>query len=462
MIWLYSLLGVLIEAELLEVKKLRLIGKEKLVFDALLAHSIEAEPEDICTEIGISETYFYKINSVLLDKIFAHLVPDNPYHLLEWLKKKELYALLKNELKAQIQLPQNSDYFLNTFRLLIDLPYKFYDDKLSRQVASFYLKSLPNASESDKKYVQFHLIFADCNRFAASKNPIQLFPYSEKELLAFEAELAQSNHYLAQYYLFRTLCNYYKYYVRNAELSLSYLQKAMNLNAKIAYFFPINLAVFLRLLYADALLGFLKVEEAFLLYKEIFDEGINESMYGFYYHCEQFALCAISLKKYAKAEHLLNTYFEASIQRKNDIYATRGILTYAKLYLSTGELKKALSYINKGMEINEKSFYLPFEIQLRSLENIYFYLQKDFEFAKQLCVRNQKFIHNQKSLELSKNYRQLFKLINTFIICQEQKKDLKAEQVHEITSIESSFGIIYCNLISSLYKALKKEIADYI
>lgn len=464
MSWLHSLLGTLNESELSELTKLRLIGKEKVLFDALLVdiQNPAPEPPEICRQLGISETHYYKINSILIDKIFNHFVPDNPFHLLDWLKKKELYALLKNEIKAQVKQEQSNDYYLNTFRLLIDLPYKYYDANLSAEIGKRYIASQKVSSDSDKMYVRFHLLFADCNRFAASKNPLKHFPYSEKELLAFESQLSAESHYLAQYYLYRTLCNYYKYYNKNAELSLAYLQKAMGLKDRIAPFFPINIHQFLRLLYADALLGFSETEAAFLVYKEVFDEGIDESMYGFYYHCEQFSLCALSLKKYAKAEQLVRKYFDACIKRKNDIYATRGILTYAKLYLSTGELKMALSYISKGMEINEKSFYLPFEIQLRALENMYFYLHKDFEFARQLCLRNTKFIHNQKAPELTKNYHHLFKCINTLILCNEQKKDLNAAQLEELNSVEKRFATVFCNLIPFLYSSLKKEIADYI
>ena len=211
----------------------------------------------------------------------------------------------------------------------------------------------------------------------------------------------------------------------------------------------------MRLLYADALLGFNKEEHSFSLYKEVFDEGINETMYGFYYHCEQYAVAAILLNKFDKAERLLSKYFDSCLERKNDIYATRGALAYAKLYLSNGEYKKAQNYIKTGIEINEKTFYLPFEIQLRVLENIYFFLQGDYNFAKQLAQRNAKFITNQKT-ELTKNYRHFFKLITALIQCIEQKKDFPAPLIQEYKIIEKNFRNVYCDLIPMMHSKIMK------
>ncbi|MBL0047961.1 MAG: hypothetical protein IPP32_07705 [Bacteroidetes bacterium] len=459
MSWLHGLLTALNEEELLQLNKLRLIGKEREVLNALLRYTCDEipSPEEICSQLQITQSHYYKINSILLDKLYAHFVPQGSYELLLWLRRKELYPILKNEIKDQLKGKHASPYYLNLFRMLIDLPYKFYDDRLTKEVGNAYLGALEKRSLSDDKYVTFHLLFADCNRYAASKNPAKKFGYSEADLLKMENELTSSEHFLARYYLYRTLCNFYKYYRKDAVLSLSYLEKAIQLKDKIAEFFPINIHQFLRLLYADALLGFNNEQAAFDLYQEVFKEGIDQAMYGFYYHCEQYAISAILLKKYEKAEELAATYFDDCIHKKNDIYATRGALTYAKLYLSIGEFKKALQYIQLGMEINEKSFYLPFEIQLRALENIYFFFQGDFDFAKQLSLRNTKYIINQKSEELHKNYRHFFKMIAALINCIEQRKELSASLQVECKSIHDQLRNLYCDLIPMMQARLMKK-----
>ncbi len=457
MSWLHSVLTVLNENELSKLKELRLIGKEKEVLDSLMAISLNEHPDQshLAKNLGISESHFYKINSVLLDKIFTLIVPEGNYSLLHWLRQKELYALLKNELKAQQKQKHSSDYYLSTFRLLIDLPYKYFDESLTNACGELYLNSLQPILDADRMYVKYHLLFANCNRFAAGKNPASQFGYSESDLLQMKSELEATNYHLALYYLYRTLCNYYNYYLRNAGKSLEFLQYAIQLKDKISGFFPINIHQFLRLLYADALLGFKEVEQSFVLYEEVFDEGIDENMYGFYYHCEQYAITAILLKKYEKASQLLSKYFDPCLARKNDIYATRGALAYAKLYLSKNEYKKALIYLNMGMEINEKSFYLPFEIQLRVLENMCFFLMDEYEFAKQLSVRNAKYIAKQKAVELTKTYKGFFRLVAGLIGCVEQKKELSPALKKEYLSIKSNFRKVYCDLLPMMYDKIE-------
>lgn len=446
MSWLYSLVEGLTEMEVESLQNLRLIGKEAELLECYFVGSKNHEEPEITflkNKLKISDTHVYKIQSVLLDKLLLHFVPSGKIELLEWLRQKELYPLLKYEIKSQLKKKNSAEYYLETFRLLIDLPYKFYDDKLVADVGKHYLKALHPCNEADKKYIQFHLLFANCNRFAASKNPALLFGYAENDLLQMESDLLQNKYYLALYYLYRTLCNYYKYYKKEASLSLHYLQKASLLEKHIRPYFTINIKLFLRLLYADALLGFSKIEDAFTVYTESFKDGIQESMYGYYYHCEQYAITAILVSKYKLAQKFISARFDGCIEKKNDIYATRGVLAYAKLYLSSGEVEKAHKYIQLGLSINEKSFYLPFEIQLRVLENCYFILLGDYTFAKQLSTRNQKYVRNQKNEALKLSYLNLFKLLATLAQQAEQNKVVSPALQNEFAPVLSNLKIVF-------------------
>ena len=459
MSWLHALINSLNHEELTKIQDLRVIGKEKAVLDAYLNayRSSVPDPKSICDPIGISDNHFYKINSVLIAKILSSIEPTGSYNLLHWLRAKELYSILKNELKNLLKTKLEADDYLKIFRLMIDLPYKHYDEALTKLIGQHYLDALNKCDESDRMYIKYHLLFADCNRFAAARNPEKRFQYSEEQLLAFDKEISEKDYFLALYYLYRTLCNYYNYYKGDAEKSLIYLEKAILLKDKIAGFFPIPIEQFLRLLYADAQLSFGSVEEAYKSYKELFDSGVTKEMYGYYYHCEQYIISSILLRKYAESEELLHVYFDTCIEQSNDIYATRGVLTYAKLYLSIGELKKAQAYINNGIQMNEKTYYLPFELQLRVLENIYFFFKNDLEFAKQLAQRNLKFVLNQKSKEMVRNYRLLFKLIHTLINCKEQRKQLTGNQGQDLKFVAGKFHTVYCELFDKMHQILPRK-----
>ena len=76
MSWLHTLLHSLNDAELIVANEIRLIGKEKALYELVLSHSTKEplEQKVICKKIKITDSHYYKINSILLDKIFSALI----------------------------------------------------------------------------------------------------------------------------------------------------------------------------------------------------------------------------------------------------------------------------------------------------------------------------------------------------------------------------------------------------
>jgi hypothetical protein len=460
MSWLPIFLNALTENEFDAAKKMRLIGKEKQVFQYLLSFRKKELPskQKIYAALDISETHYYKINSVLLSKLYVLFAPGNDiFSLLLFLRNKGLFNLFKHELlgqEKQLQKkpsgPENNSFYLKSFHLLIDLPYKYYDEKLTGIFGKRYLETLDKCTESDVLYVKYHKLFSDLNRGAAKKNPGKTLNTGLNDLLREEAKLSGKAHYLALYYLYRAIISYFTFYEVNTEKRLTYVKKAIALKDKIAYFFPIDIGKFLDLLYADSLMFGNKTEEAYKIYSRAFDSGIQNDMYGYYYHCEQYALIAIIMKQYEKAESFLNSVFETCIHDKIDIYATRGALTFAKLFLSSNNHKKAIHYIHLAKQINEKSFYLPFDLQLRVLENIYFYTKNDLEFARQLANRNLKFIQSRESGHLFESYVSFWKILNLFVSAREKSMSVDSETMEQYGKLQHNFKNLYCNLLEML------------
>ena len=80
-----------------ELNALRLIGKEKSVFDYTRRHLSGEFPEmeKVLKELQITDAHYYKINSVLLRKCYQTLVPGQEPELLQYLKRKSLFQLLR-------------------------------------------------------------------------------------------------------------------------------------------------------------------------------------------------------------------------------------------------------------------------------------------------------------------------------------------------------------------------------
>jgi len=458
MSWLHQLLNSLNTDEINSLQSITLRGKEKEVYKIYLAHLNlnTPEKEEICTRLEITNTHFYKINSILINKVYRHFFKDDALILIEFLSSRHLYNLLKTEILQQVKDIENSKFenkekiLLELFRKAIDLPYNCYHEKLVNIVSNKYLKLKKNSSEADKNYIFFHKLFADCNRFAAARKPEKYFTLNENNLFEYEKNLIHLKHHLALYYLYRTFISFYTYYDPNPELQLVYLEKAISLKGEIKKFFSIDIGVFLELLKADAFFSNKRFEEAFEIYDTIFYKGVEKEMYGYFYHCEQFALVTIILKNYGKAETFLNKTFNQLITSRDGVFATRGLLSYSKLFLSLGDNKKAVQKINLANEINQKSFYLPFDLQLRVLECFAFYFKRDFDFTKQLIQRNVKFL---SSLGSKKSYEIYFKfcsVLSSLISSKEKSVPVSLSNRNEIDRLHSNLVDIYGNLFLKL------------
>jgi hypothetical protein len=456
---LQSLLQSLSDEEMEKLSSLRLIGKEKSVFDYTRKYKAVPLPElkELTELLKINDAHYYKINSILLRKCYGLLVHDTDAELLPFLKRKNLFSLLRHEIlfqdKKRSAQKNNGDlknFYLTCFHYLIDLPYKYYDKKLTAFFGNKYQTTNGN-SDSDKLYVKFHILFSDLNRIAAQKNPRKSIGTSIDELLNYENELRESKHYLATYYLYRSISAYYSYYDNQPQKVIEYIEKAIELKDHIADFFPIDISTFLQLLYADALFTNNRLQEAEEIYSGIFQSGVDENMYGYYYHCEHYALVSITLKKFDQARAILDKAFQPCIDNRFDIYATRGAMCYVKLFLSNGELKNALTYLNIAKMINEKTFYLPFDVQIRVLENFYFFLKKDYDFAYQLANRNIKFLKAQEQTDIFENYLLLWKFIIGIIASISKNNPLSKELEEDYQFLKNNFVNLYCGLVEKIY-----------
>jgi hypothetical protein len=453
---LHKFIDSLNAAELNALQQVRLIGKEKSVFDLTFSYRNKnfPEPDEICDQLEISPAHLYKINSVLLNKSYGVLVPAGGLRLLEYLKQKGQFILIRSEARTQekqlLQLRTGKNilekFYLGLFHLFIDFPFRYYDKKLVDEYGKKYLESKVSRNKSDDLYVHYHKLFADVNRCAASRNPIRSFATDFRSELQQENILKREKHYLALYYLHRAEASWYTLYEPNHQKKLAALEKAIKLKDKIAWFFEIDIGGFLQLLYADALLTGNEPEKALEVYNEVFKKGLSENMFGYYYFCEQYALLKIINKEMDAAQKFLDTVFSSCIKQGLDIFASRGALAYAKLFLAKKQFKDAVHYINTGYSINEKNYYLPFEVQLRLLETIAFAGKKEYDFALKLCRRNLKFAENPGEKKILEEYILFWTGLEELLKLRKKNKEAESELIGTIKQFSDKYRNLYCGL----------------
>ena len=102
---LHLFLNALSSPDKKTLENLNLRGKEKEVYDYTLKFLQKEFPESDVTaeQLGVSKTHLYKLYSVLLTKCYAQLFKEDTFSLLEFLKQKGLYVLMRSEAKTAEQ-----------------------------------------------------------------------------------------------------------------------------------------------------------------------------------------------------------------------------------------------------------------------------------------------------------------------------------------------------------------------
>lgn len=446
------------------VSGIELKGKEKQFFDTVLASLNSSDEEDnrLLQELNVSQSYFHKVSSVLLNKSYRFFFPEYSLALLTFLRNKTLYTHYKHEFLQQekklghvVNDQSLADYYLKVFHNLIELPFTVYDEQLVSLAGQRYLACLPGPDTSMALYVDRHMLFSDINRLSARKNrklsDRLTLDYLNQKL----TEIENSRHYLALYYTYRSFVSYFTYIEPDYLKAEAYLLKAMNYKEHIAWFFPINIVKFLDLMYADMLFFNTRIQEAAALYETIFRQPLEKEMYGYYYHCEQWVLINIITEQYERAADILEQYFRQPIELKLDIYATRGAMSFTKLYLSKGMLKEALEYLNVSKGLNETAVYHPFEFQIRVLELMYFFLKKDFDFAEHLCQRNLKTILASGEKKRYHIYVKFYRLSLKLLHATRTTRRISTHLMEEFREVERLMENLYVKLPLKLLETVR-------
>ena len=262
---------------------------------------------------------------------------------------------------------------------------------------------------------------------------------------------------MALYYLYRTAINYYSYYENNNFEALNYINKAIGIKSEIEHFFDIDIGKFLQLTYADILLNNNQTEEAFIAYNEIFINGVEPEMFGYYYHSEQFIIASLCVDNFAVANKTLNDVFKPILGYNDNANVMRGLLSYSKFYLANGDYKLAIHNITEARNINNKSFYLPFDLQTRVLENMCFYLKNDFDFTKQLTNRNIKFLQALPSKKLYEDYFLFFKTLSLIASVEIKQGKVTTAILKSLEVLNLKFTPVYGNIISNISSKIKYQ-----
>lgn len=454
--YLFRYLCLLTEAERVIIEQLELTERERQVLDALLSMgaSVTVSKTVLLQQLAMSSAHFDKICSVLLDRVYAAIVPEGGNALLYDLNRRSLFGHFRHQMKKQekhlyasgASAQEISSFYTACLAQMQRISRVDYDDKLFRETGAKYLASKPGRTPGDDVLVEAGLVNSLIQNTAALGRQLRLGDEIEQRLnaLAVRArELDEEPNVEALYQCFRAWVAFYTGIDSQPAMRLTYLQQIATLCER----YPDRISEEEKILtparIAEARYAASEFETAAHRYAEVF-ETHAEVMHRDFYHTTKYAQVLIILGECARAEKLLDQRFGVFVQNKEANMATMGSLSYAKLYLRAGQFDRAKYFIDLGFELIAKNFYIQYEIELRILETVYFYLSGDQEFAETLSTKHLKYLQSRGfTLRTSRYYPWFFTLIPAFISEKAGLRKLTAKQEAKLQDFDDGPARLY-------------------
>ena len=459
MSYLFDLIQTLDGDELKQAEKTPVIGKEKLVLDYFLQNKNRNELNSVAgsKQFGVTVTHFDKIKSVLLNKLCEQLVPEGGWKLLGFFDgKRVLYNLFyreliqqeKDTLKQQRNRKKLYAFYNQAFHMCSILPLKFLDEKINGRLAKQFIKYSDHAV--DEITVKRKLLVIKINKLAAAAK-LEMPLVREKilkEIKQLEKESAAYKNTHADYQMLMVHITFFNY-TNQSSRSLDYLQRAIELIEKKNEEFSEADHYYVRQKFAEALYFSSRFDEALASYKAVERDFVKFFDEDTYVKIKMIQLLLI-IGNYTEAQQRLDKDFINYNLIDNPSISVRTAITYAQLFLLKGEFAKAWDFILKGKNRVNKNLYIQYEIELRNLENAYFFLTGEKTFAKDLARKNLKFL-TSKGLTLSANdFGYFYSLIAAIYQWQVKGKLITAKQRQQLDYCQKGSWGIYGRLLKMI------------
>jgi hypothetical protein len=419
-----------------------------MVFDLILLHLHEHKlKKKIQQQLGLSSEHYDKISNHLLKKIYKRLAGESIIDHLAYLNRKNFYPLLFHEIRyllrtiptqALSQQEQEMHYYA-LYNLALNVPALYYDERLIKKITTAYLACI-NSQQMEKEFeLKTKIQFVKLNRSMQGAPDDKESASILQNLQNLEKKFRSVKSASHKNILYRVYLTYYSYLQPDREMQQAYLKKIESLYPDFKL--PTFEKALNQCTLAEIMISQNEYTAAFHLYKIVCDyyKGVLSNQY---HHFAQFIELAIILRKTREAMELIDRYFSRHVMTRNQPYGVLGAILLAQFYLHQQDYKAAFHYISLGKSLNTPRLYFHFDLKLRQLENLFFALTGDLNFAQILAQKNIRFVHVNK-LKLNQNPNaQVFQLL----------RDVKKNLVRRDEKMPDKFAEIMRNLDTGLLK----------
>ncbi len=466
--YLEKLIKVLNDDDLNKIKSIQIkTSKLKIYLNYLLTIREEDEMSKVALQkyLRVDDKMLRKMKSVLLRKCYDVLSVKDGLELLNLLSRYRLVENFRRELllqEGEIKKQKN-----------IEITRRFYE------AANIYLLRLPFSTLSTDELNQY------------SKLNLEYSKDNEKELQA----LFHSGRIL----VIRMIQTFYSRDINKPEKN-SFIDVLKELEAGSEKFKDeslVAMTIFCKALYAYW------VEEDFFKAKKLFSnllediqllkllpEDFADSINGFYatilFKLNEFDLAIKAFEKYVTVKHPFFYNQPHLLSRLCELYMIVGrmdeaklildkhlkrflesgetdaiqltAIAFAKYYMLSGDLTNAFDYLQKAREYLNKKFYLINDIEIRTLELIYFILSGDIKFSKAILARTLKFLREKVKTKKLQNQIEKQELLNKMCWARSRNKPMGIF-TDRIQNTFNGFDTIYALLLKK-YCLIQNGIAE--
>ncbi len=448
--YLFRYLQLLTDAEIARLASLDLAPRARSVFDLLSSLRQHPDPsrDMVLERLGVSSIHFDKICSILLRQVYQTIVPEEGTALLYDLNRRNLLGNFLHEFRRQERElaaappDRRAAFYLDCFNLLGRVSRKDYDERLMRDLARKYDRLHP--SPDNQIYFEAHMIGVMIWSGAAKGMNDVIRPKVWRRLLANARRVSETTGPMALYKHYKAFALYHLQIDSVPERRLYYLEKAAELGASHPGLFSEEELLLTRCTIAEAhYFSSMDFEHAYRLYAAEFEQHA-ELLARDYYHTTKFVQICIIRREYDRARQLLVERFDRHLSANNNSLGTMAAISWGKLLLCTDRIEEAKHYIDMGMRLNRKNFYVQYEIELRMLETAYFMARGDAEFTVRLAEKHIKYLRSKGyTFADSRYYPWYMKLMIAFVNEQETGRELSAELHAKLEEFNEGAAALY-------------------
>jgi len=437
------------QKEMKKLETLALSGRERTVWNELVKiDKKENIKKDLMKKFKISSDHYDKIQNILLNKVYDKLAGKSFYERIDFLRQKMLFRHLFHEIKIGEKnfkskdrtAAETEEFFKEIFDLSITFPAKYFNEKKSLEYCAKYLATKTGNERRKLLYVKSQLLYGRLKVLMFQPPfPAKLSSF-RYELLTLEKDVKKADQDLMRY-IYRCWIVYYTFVDSNPDLKASYIGRYENIINEETPDYLYEIAS-LRINRAEVYYACAKYTEAEKKYRQAFDE-YPEILKSNYHQWARLAELYLINEKPEVTKEILNKLFTPFLKSKHETHGVLAALISSKLYLYCKEYKKMKGCLDTGKNLNSKSIYFNYEMELRMLDNIYFALQGKTDYALEVAHKNLRFISTKKISLKRYHPAAFFKLLIALLDFKQNKKELSKRDWDHLHSFANGFEKLY-------------------